>query len=84
MTETTHEPRRPDDAPAPRYWNVERLTCGMWLTTDYVESGRDEAQALARCQGIATTAGWDGARLGRELDREERHRYCSFAWILVS
>ena len=44
MTETTHEPRRPDDAPAPRYWNVERLTCGMWLTTDYVESGADAAQ----------------------------------------
>ncbi len=84
MTETTQEPRRADDAPTPRYWNVERFTGGMWLTTDWYESGADEAQARARCERIATAQGWDGVRLGRELDGTERHRYCSFAWITVS
>lgn len=67
-----------------RYWNVERLTLGMWLTTDYHESGVTEAEALARAKSLAAEAGWEDVRLGRELDGTERHRYCSFAWITVN
>ena len=67
--------------PARRYWRIERLMRGDWLTTDFHESGTSEADALANAQRIARVAGWEGVRLGRELNAAEKNHYCAFAWV---
>ncbi len=65
-----------------RYWQIERLTGGLWLATDFRESGATEADALASAKEIAMRAGWDDVRLGREVGASDH--YCAFAWVNAS
>ena len=67
-----------------RHWQVERLMGNTWLTTDWYESGRDRGKAEEDAHRIAAEAGWEGVKLGKELDATEKNRYCSFAWITIS